>query len=72
MDQNSNSGGANDSVTPSTALLNQKLGISPAPRMLTASEIELLLRSKREIQARLRKRFEVEQTQSGTDPASCE
>lgn len=67
MDQNSNSGGANDSVTPSTVLLNQKLGISPAPRMLTVSEIELLRRSKREIQARLRKCFEVEQTQPGTD-----
>jgi hypothetical protein len=36
-------------VTPSTALLNQKLGISPVPRMLTQSETELLRQSKREM-----------------------
>ena len=29
-------------VTPSTALLARRLGIAPIPRMLTASEIELL------------------------------
>ncbi|MGH8563273.1 MAG: phosphoribosyltransferase [Gammaproteobacteria bacterium] len=45
-------GGKTGSVTPSTALLNQKLGTSPAPRMLTPSEIELLRQSKREIAAR--------------------
>ena len=45
----SSSGGKNNSVTRSTALLNRKLGTSPAPRILTASEIELLQRSKREI-----------------------
>ena len=47
MDKISISGGKTGSVTPSTALLNQKLGTSPAPRMLTPSEIELLRQSKR-------------------------
>ena len=42
-------GGESDSVTPSTALLNRRLGTSPAPRMLTPYEIELLQRSKREV-----------------------
>ncbi len=41
-----------DSLTPSTRLLNQKLGTSPAPRMLTPSEIALLRQSKREIAQR--------------------
>ena len=36
-------------TTPSTALLNQMLGTSPAPRMLTSSEIALLRQSKEEI-----------------------
>jgi len=49
MEQNLNIGGSSDSLTPSTRLLNQKLGISPAPRRLTPSEIELLLQSKREL-----------------------
>jgi len=49
MEKNLKSGGKNDSVTPSTALLNRKLGTSPTPRMLKPSEIELLRRSKREI-----------------------
>ncbi len=35
-------GGANTSATPSIALLNRRLGTSPAPRMLTSSEIDLL------------------------------
>ena len=45
----SKSGGRNASVTPSTALLNRRLGVSPAPRMLTPYEIGLLRRSKREM-----------------------
>ena len=45
----SKSGGRNVSVTPSTALLNRKLGTSPAPRMLTPYEIGLLRRSKKEM-----------------------
>lgn len=49
MEPNSKHGGKKTMVTPSTALLNQKLGISPAPRMLTPSEIELLRQSKREM-----------------------
>ena len=49
MDKISNSGGETGSVTPSTALLNHKLGTSPAPRMLTPSELELLRKSQREI-----------------------
>ena len=40
------------SVTPSTALLNQKLATSNAPRMLTPSEVTLLRQSKQEIAAR--------------------
>ena len=46
---NLKSGGTSPSVTPSTALLNQMLGTSPAPRMLTPTEIELLQRSKQEV-----------------------
>ena len=48
-DRISRNGGGNISVTPSTALLNRKLGTSPAPRMLTRSEIDLLRRSAEEI-----------------------
>ena len=51
MEQNLKTGGSDISLTPSTRLLNQKLGTSPAPRMLTPSEIELLLASKRELAA---------------------
>jgi hypothetical protein len=42
------------SVTATTALLNQKLATSNAPRMLTPSEIELLKQSKREIALRIK------------------
>lgn len=48
-------GDQNDSVSPSTALLNRKIGTSPAPRMLTSSEIDLLRRSKQEIAAKIKK-----------------
>ena len=51
MDLISKPGGNTNSVTPSTRLLNQKLGTSPALRRLTPSEIELLLRSKQELAA---------------------
>ena len=53
MERNLNSGGEKDSVTPSTRLLNQKLGTSPAPRMLKPSEIALLRQSKQEIARKL-------------------
>ena len=43
------SGSAPSSLTPSTALLNRKLGISPGPRMLTQSELDLLRQSAKEI-----------------------
>ena len=49
MEQNLKTGGLSDSLTPSTRLLNQKLGTSPELRRLTPSEIELLLHSKREL-----------------------
>ena len=49
MEQNLKTGGLDDSLTPSTRLLNQKLGISPALRRLTPFEIELLLQSKKEL-----------------------
>ena len=44
----SRSGGASISVTPSIALLNRRLGTSPAPRMLTPYEIDLLRRCVKE------------------------
>ena len=49
MEQNLKPGGSGDSLTPSTRLLNQKLGTSPALRRLTPFEIELLLQSKKEL-----------------------
>ena len=52
MDKNLKTGGSSVSLTPSTRLLNQKLGTSPGPRRLTLSEIELLRRSKQEIAKR--------------------
>ena len=42
-------GGDSASATPSIAALNRLLGTSPAPRMLTPSEIDLLRRSKAEV-----------------------
>jgi hypothetical protein len=53
MATNSKTGGDTNSVTPSTRLLNQKLGTSPALRMLTPSEIDLLRQSKQEIALRV-------------------
>ena len=52
MDRNLKAGGSIASLTPSTRLLNQKLGTSPGPRRLTPSEIELLRQSKQEIAQR--------------------
>ena len=48
-EQTSRSGGGSTSVTPSTALLNRRLGTSPAPRMLTPYEIGLLRQSAKEV-----------------------
>ena len=48
-DQASRDGGRHTSATPSIALLNQKLGTSPAPRMLTPSEIALLRQCVQEV-----------------------
>ena len=53
MDLISKPGGNTNSVTPSTRLLNQKLGTSPELRMLTPSEIALLRQSKQEIAQRV-------------------
>ena len=44
----SKGGGASTSATPSIALLNRRLGVSPAPRMLTPFEIDLLRRCAQE------------------------
>lgn len=52
MANNLKRGESTGSVTTSTALLNQRLGTSNAPRMLTPSEIKLLRLSKQEIAAR--------------------
>ena len=49
MEKTLRSGGGTILGTPSIALLNQKLGTSPAPRMLEQSEIDLLRKSKEEI-----------------------
>lgn len=51
MEQNLKTGGSGDSLTPSTRLLNQKLGTLHVPRELTPSEAALLLQSKRELAA---------------------
>lgn len=48
-DQTLRNSGKHTSATPSIALLNKKLGTSPAPRMLTPSEIDLLRQSKKEM-----------------------
>lgn len=45
------SSGKSISYTPSTDLLNRRLGTSPTPRMLNKYEIELLRQSAREIAA---------------------
>lgn len=55
MGRNLKTGGESDSLTSSTHSLNRKLGILPAPLMLTPSEIELLRQSKREIAEHSRK-----------------
>ena len=49
MDDILRRGGLNTSATPSIVLLNQKLGTSPAPRMLEQFEIDLLRKSKEEV-----------------------
>ena len=49
MDATSNNGGRSTSATSSIAALNRRLGTSPAPRMLTRFEIDLLRRSKAEV-----------------------
>ena len=59
------------SLTPSTALLTQKLGLSPAPRMLTASEIALLQASKREMNQQVGEALEKsDEALAGEDDAS--
>ncbi len=64
-----NTGGSNDSVTPSTRSLNQKLGTSPKPRTLNASEIGLLRQSKREIRiTSVSGRFLSKTNESAHDP----
>lgn len=49
MDKPLSDGDETTSATPSIDLLNRKLGTSPAPRMLTEYENELLRRSAHEI-----------------------
>ena len=60
----SSSGGGSVSATPSTALLNRRLGTSPAPRMLTPYEIDLLRRSAKEIAESTRRMFANKETAS--------
>ena len=47
-DRNSRIGGLSSLATPTIALLNRRLGVSPAPRMLTPYEIDLLRRCAKE------------------------
>ena len=49
MTPTSKNGGKNTSATPSIALLNRRLGTSPAPRMLEQSEIDLLRQCAEEV-----------------------
>ena len=51
--QSLSNGGKPSLITPSTVLLNQKLAISPGPRMLTPSELELLRQSQLEMRQAL-------------------
>ena len=60
----SRGGGRSVSATPSTALLNRRLGTSPAPRMLTPYEIDLLRRSAQEIAESTRRMFANKETAS--------
>ncbi len=48
-DRTLKSGAGDSPLTPSTALLKRRIGVSPASRMLTPYEIGLLRRSKREM-----------------------
>lgn len=57
MAQNPNTDGRSDSLTPATRLLNEMIGTSPVPRMLTPYEIELLQQSKREIADYVRQQY---------------
>jgi hypothetical protein len=65
---NPKDGGKSDSITPSTALLNQEVGISPGYRMLTPHEQDLLRKSKKELGERIRMRFLAEVLRSPEDP----
>ena len=49
MARSLNNGGVNISATPSIVLLNRRLGTSPAPRMLTRYEIDLLRQCAKEV-----------------------
>ncbi len=57
MIKNSKVGAEADGVTPSTALLNQQVGICSGYRMLTPYEQELLRKSKKELGEQMRIRF---------------
>ena len=60
MEKNLKNGGWKGSVTPSTALLNQRLDTFSTPRMLTPYEIELLRKSKQEIGEAVRNRLKAQ------------
>ena len=59
-------GDKNVSLTPSAALLYRKIGPSPAPRMLTKEEIELLRRSAKEAMEVSRAAFASSKAESET------
>ena len=58
MEKNLKTGGKKGLVTPSTALLNQRLDTFSKPRMLTEYEIKLLRQSKVETGEAARKIFQ--------------
>ena len=64
--QTSSPGGASTSATPSIALLNRRLGTSPAPRMLTPYEIDLLRQCGKETAAVTREVLAREASASGS------
>ena len=66
--QTSSTGGASSLATPSIAMLNRLIGTSPAPRMLTPYEVDLLRQCVKEAAAVASEVFAREASKSGTEP----
>ena len=61
-------GTTNYSATPSIAMLNRLIGPSPAPRMLTPYEVDLLRQCVKEAAAVASEVFARKASKSGTEP----